>query len=341
MKFVFFSGVDWNSCIGGRTRHLALELHRQGHTVHFICMPSLRRWKIGIQPDSGIFVYTLLPKSDRLGTAAGAAYLERKIGLTDAHVIVSHPAWHKLLEKLPHASLIYDCLDDIAVHAPGGRNYKRLFNAEQELLKQADLILVVSTRLKERLQFSRCQVLPNAVPAALTELRFPLPEKAVIGFHGALYEWIDYDLLEEIASEFANCTLYLAGTVRNPADLQRLKQKKNIVIHPEFRFEKMPEIVGNFSVGIVPFLNNEVGRCSDPLKTYEYLALGRPVVSTVSSSVTSPGVPSSETRRFLYGTSHFIVRYSRSGILPEGGWRTHLERPGKTTGSIGLSNGGA
>ncbi len=288
MKFVFFSGVAWNSCIGGRTVHLAAELSKL-HEVHFVEMPSLRKWRIGTRQEGKITVHTLLPKSDRFAAGLNGAVLNRKIGLSDAHLIVSHPAWAPLIRKLSYATLSYDYLDHPAVHAPGRRNFSRIIEADQMLLKQADFIFAVSAALKERLNSAKCHLLPNAVSEELLAAELPPPPAAgSIGFHGALYEWVDYTLLEKIADEFPEYQLCLTGPVRNISNLHRLRQKRNVVISPGFHFRELPRVVGNFTIGIIPFLENDVGLCSDPLKTYEYLALGRAVISTVPSAVQTP-----------------------------------------------------
>lgn len=285
MKFVFFSGVSWNSCIGGRTVHLAWELSKY-HEVHFVEMPSLRNWRIGTRREANVMIHTLVPKADCWAVGLSAVSLSRRIGLSTAHLIVSHPAWAPLIRKVSYATLIYDYLDHPAVHTPGGRNFYRFAKADQMLLEQADLVFAVSQTLKERLRLSKCHFLPNGIPAELLAEALPsLPITKSIGFHGALYEWVDYTLLEAIADEFPEYQLRLAGPIRDERNLCRLRQKRNVVWTPHFHFRELSGIIGNFTIGVIPFLENDVGLCSDPLKTYEYLALGRAVVSTVPSAV--------------------------------------------------------
>ena len=146
--------------------------------------------------------------------------------------------------------------------------------------------MAITTELEKTINRpEKCYLLPNAVPEYLTKIDIPLPKQPqVIGFHGALYEWLDYSLLEEVAKSFPQCILRLVGDVRDPNDLKLLKQYPNVETFPAFRFEDMPKIVGGFTVGIIPFLENVVAKCSDPLKSYEYLAMGRGVVSTVAAA---------------------------------------------------------
>ena len=287
MKFVFLSGVAWNSCVGGRTVQLALALS-VSHEVHFVEIPSLRRWKAGKRRCGNITVHTLLPRSNRYIPRLTAAYLDRTIGLSDAVVVVSNPVWSEVVSAMDAGKIFYDYLDYVAIHSPDGKRTSELIAREKALMARADQILPVSRRLEEYVSSrEKCCFLPNAVPASFLEREIIYPSKPVIGFHGALYEWVDYALLEEIADTFSDCTLLLAGAVRDPASVTNLQKKSNVEFIPAFSFTELPGIIDRFTVGIIPFLDDEVARCADPLKSYEYLSCGRRVVSTVSSAVES------------------------------------------------------
>lgn len=300
MKIVFFSGVGYDSVIGGRTVRLARGLSVE-HEVHFVEMPSLRRWRIGSEKRDGVTVHTLLPRSTRMFFRRNADRLEREIGLSDAHLIVSHPAWYPFVSALKPASLSYDCLDHVSIHSPRGGDNGLLAGYEKALLEKADHVFAVSPELLRRMECrSKCRLLPNAAPDRFRDLALPLPEPPpVIGFHGALYEWIDYALLEEIAEAFPGCVLRLAGDVRDRRALKRLKTFPNVELLPAFRFGELPGIVGGFTVGIIPFIDDVVAKCSDPLKSYEYLALGRGVVSTVDAGLPAEVFRHAPRREFV------------------------------------------
>ena len=307
MKLVFLSGITWDSCIGGRTVQLAKAAARS-HEVHFVTIPGLRHWKIGVKTCQNVKIHTLPPKSDKL-PALAAAYLNRRIGVQDACLIVSNPLWEPVVSCLNARKFIYDQLDYFAVHAPGGKNLDKLRKKEDALMSRADVITTVSKRLLSLSPYpEKTLLLPNGVPESFLNCEVKFPEKTVIGFHGALYEWIDYDLLAETADAFPDCTLRLAGTIRNPEQLKVLRQKNNVEILPAFDFETLPEIVNGFSVGIIPFKSDEVSLCADPLKSYEYLALGKSVVTTV------PSAADGETSRLV---SHSRFCAELSALLAE------------------------
>lgn len=283
MKLVFLSGITWDSCIGGRTVQLA-KAAALSHEVHFVTIPGLRHRKAGIKTCHNVTIHTLLPKSDKFPGLV-RTYLKKKINLQDACLIVSNPLWEPVVSHLTAKKIIYDQLDYFAVHAPKGRHLEKLRMKEENLMRKANVITTVSRRLLSYSAYpEKTVLLPNGVPESFLKQETGFPAKKVIGFHGALYEWIDYDLLEFIADTFPDCTLRLVGTVRNPDYLQALKTKSNVETLPAFAFERLPEIVRDFTIGIVPFKNDEVSLCADPLKSYEYLALGKSVVSTVHSA---------------------------------------------------------
>ena len=277
-----------------------------GHEVHFVTIPGLRCWRTGRKKYRNITVHTLLPKSDKF-PAAVRFYLNKQIGLQDAWLIVSNPLWAPVISRVKAAGIVYDQLDHFTVHAPGGKNIPRLRSREESLLTQADAITTVSRRLQSQSPFpGKTFLLPNGVPESFLKQPLPNASPKIIGFHGALYEWIDYDLLEEIAETFPDHILRLAGTVRDHNQLRKLLLKPNVEILPAFRFEQLPEIVNSFSIGIVPFKDDEVSRCADPLKIYEYLALGKSVVTTVPSAAEADVVITATRENFCQKISGLL-----------------------------------
>jgi glycosyltransferase involved in cell wall biosynthesis len=130
------------------------------------------------------------------------------------------------------------------------------------------------------------------IPNATDEKFFDIPSPSrntsdvslpVIGYVGAIEDWFDADLLIALAERRPEWRFELAGYVnvihtrlRNPA-----KRPDNIICHGEIPYGDVPKVIENFDVGIIPFKNTDLTHFTDPVKVYEYLASGRPVVSTV------------------------------------------------------------
>ncbi len=300
MRLIFFSALRYEAVIGGRTRALA-EALSSAHDVHFVEKPGWRR------PDprpyarrvGSVTVHHLPPcplKWPRADSWLGALwlggvrrYLARALGAA-GHAVVSTPFWQAVLDRLAFASVSYDCLDHVAIHSPPGCR-PAVEAAEAGLLARADRVFAVSTPLCARLKARTprpVHLLVNGCPEAWFVR--PLRESPVptAGFLGALYEWVDYPLLEKVAAGLTDVKFRLVGPVRNRADLRRLRRLPNVELRPPVPFERAAETIESFSLGLVPFVRDEVGAYCNPLKMYEVLALGRPVLSTIPAE---PGLP--------------------------------------------------
>jgi glycosyltransferase involved in cell wall biosynthesis len=112
----------------------------------------------------------------------------------------------------------------------------------------------------------------------LSTLRHP-----VIGFIGALYNWIDVDLICRIAEVHPEYSVLLVGPVA--AESNQLEKYSNIVTVGAKPYGILPSYLSNIDVCIIPFKLNDITLASNPIKMYEYLAAGKPVVSTALPEV--------------------------------------------------------
>lgn len=309
MKCVFFSAVSYDSIISGRTKLLALELSRLGHDVWFVEMPGLRNVRIPpcrLKRRDGVTVVTLLPfpGSYRLmdsfaGTlwrTVAAAFLRKFLPFMEAcHCIVSNPWWAPLVTVLPFRTVNYDCIDHVSVHC-GPEHVQRMKGWEARLIGHCRNIFVIRSRLIHELEDSgraAVHLIPNGVPGSW--LSFPMASsvesegtRPVIGFVGSIYEWIDQDLILHAAAALKDAQFILAGPVRREVPINRLARVPNIIIHPPVPFERVPGLIRSFDVCLIPFKRDIVSHCADPLKLYEYLALGKPVVSSIAFDAGAP-----------------------------------------------------
>jgi len=179
--------------------------------------------------------------------------------------------------------IIYDCMDEWE-NFPGIK--RALLDMEVELVRQCDLLVVTAQRLYEKWQrYGRPMVLarngvdydfyaaryhPNTL---LTEVTHP-----VIGYYGAIAEWFDVDLLAYAACRRPDYTFVLLGGVFN-VDVSGLRAMPNVRLLGQQPYETMPQYLYHFDVCIIPFKINSITEATDPVKLYEYLSGGKPVVS--------------------------------------------------------------
>ena len=115
---------------------------------------------------------------------------------------------------------------------------------------------------------------------------FPL-QRPILGFVGTLFKFLDFDLLEMVARVHGDKSLVLLGPVEAHARdaVTRLAQLPNVV-HIEGQPQRdIPGFVTAFDVCLNPFCRSEAADSVNPLKVYEYLASGRPVVSTAMKAL--------------------------------------------------------
>ncbi|MFC1617945.1 glycosyltransferase [Patescibacteria group bacterium] len=112
-------------------------------------------------------------------------------------------------------------------------------------------------------------------------------KKPVIGYLGIIESRLDFTLLEKIATKFPQASLVLAGPVWKHADVKRLQAKPNVFFPGPISYNDLPELYNFFDIGIIPHKITSFTKSMNPLKMYEYLACGLPVVTTPVAGVES------------------------------------------------------
>ena len=190
---------------------------------------------------------------------------------------------------------VYDCMDELTgfVGAP-----PRLREREAELFRLADLVFTGGRSLYEakRHQHRRVHLFPSSVDRAHFErARRPIREpddqaglaRPRIGYCGVIDERMDLDLLAGVAALRPDWQLVMVGPVVkiDPADLPRPANVHYLGSKP---YDDLPAYLAGWDVAMMPFARNDATRFISPTKTPEYLAAGKPVVSTSIRDVISP-----------------------------------------------------
>ena len=182
---------------------------------------------------------------------------------------------------------VYDCMDELSAFrgAP-----KAMVEREAELLKRAAVVFTGGLSLYEakRDQHRNIHPFPSSIDAAhFAQARFiesePSDQSGIprprIGFFGVIDERLDTELLEAIAALRPDWHIVMIGPVVKiaPADLPR---RPNIHYLGGKEYKDLPSYLAGWDVALMPFARNESTRFISPTKTPEYLAAGKPVVST-------------------------------------------------------------
>lgn len=177
----------------------------------------------------------------------------------------------------------YYCGDDF--EALAGVDHQRVKPFEDELIAQAKHIWVASDTLAEK--FSDAQKRLSVVEHGVDLHKFSEPQakpaelknnKPTLGFYGALADWIDQDLLVDIAQRLPDWQLMLIGPILT--DITKLEAQPNIRLLPAMYHHDLPAYLQHWQAAILPFKDCPQIRACNPLKLREYLASGTPVITT-------------------------------------------------------------
>ena len=265
-----------------------------------------RRLRRGVRPPQlrdGVHVLSplILPlHANRFVRALNARLLQLRVGRAARRLGFSRPVlWayvphaEVLLDALDPELVIYHCVDDIA--AQGGVDAASFSAAEERFASRADLVLASAPVLAERMRALSNNVLfaPNVADTALfataleegpADQQLRLLAEPRILFVGAIAaKKLDFDLLAGIARARREWSLALVGPVGlgDPdTDVAPIAREPNVHLLGARRQEELPALMREASVGLIPYRASKLTESIFPMKVYEYLAAGLPVVAT-------------------------------------------------------------
>jgi glycosyltransferase involved in cell wall biosynthesis len=244
----------------------------------------------------------VLPFGKRFGVAntinraLTAAALRREARRSSEPVVlwIYDPTLGELAGASGEAFAVYDCVDDYVEQNGGDSRRRALLAAGDERAAARSRLVFATSRAMYDRQLERnahTYLVPNGADyehfRAAADPTIAAPEtvelaRPVIGFAGNLTRAkVDFGLLEDIAAA-RDWTLLLVGPVRRDAEEEfaRLRQRPNVVWLGERPYAELPRYVAAFDVALIPYVANEYTRACVPLKLYEYLAAGKPVVAS-------------------------------------------------------------
>lgn len=288
--------IDWHFRFQ-RPQHLAKLLAQQGHRVFYLSTtfaaaapgfrvlespaPNVFLVQLCIPGKQPVIYQDLLSDSARTQMVAAVEQLRAAGGLGNLLALVNLPFWRPLAEALPGALVVYDCMDH---HAGFSSNTPAMLQEEERLLESADLVITSSARLSGIVsQAAANLVIRNAAEVehfekAPERLAHP-SERPVAGYLGAIADWFDMELVIAAAQRFPGWDFVLVGDTAF-CDLSKAKQVSNIKLVGEVHYGEAAGWVHSFDVALIPFKLTELTLCTSPVKAYEYLAAGKPVVAT-------------------------------------------------------------
>ena len=314
---VCFAPNPWNDLWRNR-HHIFSRLARENTVLYVepkvYSLADLRRGQMGVEDlrrprcqheADGLWLYrhpVWAPRTARPGLKQLMRRLRRlalrramaRLGMCRPITWVFQPIHAELVGTLGECLIVYHVVDQYAAfryHSLEKR--QRIQDEERQLLPRADLVVVSSQALlaaKSSLN-PHIVVVPNGVDLAAFERvwqsNVPPPEDVaqlrhpIIGYSGHISVRLDLPLVTEIARRRPDWSLALVGTVWERGceeELQVLRALPNVHFLGQKAPEQVPQYICAFDACLIPYRQGEEAYHSSPIKLYEYLAAGKPVV---------------------------------------------------------------
>jgi len=252
--------------------------------------------------DNGVLVFTPhLPEGLHSNVAMQAALKEMINRFFGEHDIREYVFWYytpmalEITRQMSPIAIVYDCMDELSAFkdAPAA-----LVEHEKELLKLADVVFTGGHSLFEakRDRHPSVYAFPSSIDrahfnSARTITEDPDDQRGItyprLGFFGVIDERFDIDLIDQLAEARPEWQFVMIGPVVK-IDPDTLPRQANIHYLGSKSYQELPGYIAGWDVALLPFAMNESTRFISPTKTPEYLAAGKPVVSTPIQDVVRP-----------------------------------------------------
>ena len=201
----------------------------------------------------------------------------------------------KFSKHLQPQLTVYDCMDELSAFrfAP-----PELISLEKALLEKADLVFTGGFSLYEAKKEKHHSIHP--FPSSIDKEHFATARTAKeevadqaniprprLGYYGVIDERLDLELVEEVARLRPDWHFIFVGPVVK-IDPQSLPRDSNIHYLGAKQYPELPRYLAGWDIAIMPFALNESTKFISPTKTPEYLAGGKPVISTAITDVVNP-----------------------------------------------------
>ncbi len=317
---ICISTADWDNPYWTNQHHIMSKLARENRVLFveslglrqpcfqkkdiFRMAKRLKDWFKGARRvDKSLFVYSpaiipfhrfrLIQMFNRKLLLSSLKRLIKRLKFKDTILWAYAPNAADFIGKLRESLVIYHCVDELSANPLIPK--EAVLRMEERLLGKADFVFVSSRNLYEKCKRlnQKTHYLPNSadfdhfhqavsrdysIPQDLANLRRP-----IIGFYGALSNYkIDFDLIAYLAQAKKDWSFVLIGQVGEGdplTDTSGLNQA-NIHLLGSKAYQILPQYLKYFDVCLLPNRINDYTKSMFPLKFFEYLSCGKPVVAT-------------------------------------------------------------
>lgn len=268
-----------------------------------VYLPTWARWDVmrqrpqfilGAFARAGHPAYFVDPREPKTRNVDGVTIVPTlsEVPSNDVILYVHFAPVEPMVERFDNPAIVYDILDDLSIYDEdevGLPTERTVAYHHPAMVELADIVIVSNEILLERHLGERDDIVlvPNGVDVKRFRARHTRPndlpdDGPIIGYHGAVASWFAFDLFESVALAEPSWQFVVVGPVddraRERAD--ELQSLDNVHFLGERPSDMIPGYVQAFDVGTVWFDVTHMTEGVTPLKVYEYLAAGVPVVSS-------------------------------------------------------------
>ena len=300
---VCFSHLRWDF-VYQRPQHLLTRCARD-RRVFFIEEPIYGNGSMRLdvrETQTGLHVVVpQLPDGLRSEVAINAVMKEMTRQLFADHDIEDYVFWYytpmalKFTDHFNPIASIYDCMDELSAFK-GADSELPAF--EKQLFRCVDLVFTGGQSLYEVkcTQHASVHAFPSSIDAshfgkARAVVQDPSDQSSIphprLGFFGVIDERFDIELLEQVAAARPDWNFVIIGPIVK-IDPESLPKHSNIHYLGPKKYDELPDYLAGWDIALLLFARNESTRFISPTKTPEYLAAGKPVISTSIKDVIRP-----------------------------------------------------
>jgi ADP-heptose:LPS heptosyltransferase/glycosyltransferase involved in cell wall biosynthesis len=313
VNLVCFGQQNWHYCWTGK-QQLLTRLAERGHRILYVDPTWLGTREPGFVPPratgSEPGLHQVGPGDLHVLTYGFARLLRHRgnvwrwprvirrtleeLDLPRPTCLALRPGARPLVEHLDPRGVVYYAVDEMTAFGDRSEGERREIRRKEEaMLRRADVAVGVSPRLHARFRtvHPRSRLLPNGAdlehfsPGSLAAAELhpalrDLPDGPTLVFVGQVDDRLDQELVVACARAIPELRVVLAGRVRRDVDVSALEREARVHLLGYVPYEELPSVLRAGDVCAVPYRVNELTRSCNPLKVFEYLATGLPVVST-------------------------------------------------------------
>lgn len=313
---IFPPTIGWNISLFQRPHQLARAFAKKGFLVFFCTEYQADDVKSFKKVSHGLY----------LANSPWAAF-----DLVEQPIVFTLPYNREYLFQLRQPIIVYEVIDDLDVF-PGDKIL--LQKNHDALLKEADVVVVTADKLMEQVKRVRTDAImcPNAVDwdhfsQARESGSASLPSdlasiiktnNPVIGYYGALARWFDYDLVRQAAQKHPDWDFLLIGPNHdNTLMTSNILSMPNIHWLGARDYSQLPNYLRYFTVATIPFLVNKITLATSPIKLFEYMAAGKPIITAdLPECRKYPGIfVAHDTKEFINHLEHALTLINDSTYL--------------------------